>query len=184
LRDVFGLEMVELPVKTKKIAPGQKKTVQETKSSSSSKSYVVRNILPAHVYKAAIENDIIEWGDDVPQIGLVMVLLSLIYTNGRVIPQDRFKRFLIQLELLSNSLPSVANDMDELLKPFIRVGYIEKQKAEAGSTKEDFEYRWGPRAKVEIEEKAVRAFIIQMYGESAIDGFEKEIEKAAGGDDA
>jgi hypothetical protein len=63
------------------------------------------------------------------------------------------------------------------------VGYIEKQKSETGSTKEDFEYRWGPRAKVEVDEKAMHAFIIQMYGESAIEGFEKEIEKAAGGDD-
>ena len=52
--------------------------------------------------------------------------------------------------------------MDELLKPFIRLGYIDKQKVETGSTKEDFEYRWGSRAKVEVEEKDVRAFIIQV----------------------
>jgi hypothetical protein len=54
-------------------------------------------------------------------------------------------------------------DLEKLLSTFVKQGYLERQKTRSeqsqNSEKEPLEYRWGPRAKIEMPESNLIEFI-------------------------
>ncbi|KAK9766099.1 hypothetical protein K7432_005062 [Basidiobolus ranarum] len=174
LRETFGMELVELPSKEKFINGGRK-----GKDKQATKSYILRNILP-------VEEGFIDWGQDKKHIGLIMVILSLILVNNRVLSDDQLKHFLRRLSIREGVEHSEFGDIDQLISQFIKQGYLDKSQAnivDVSSQSNEvalFEYRWGPRSKVEIAEINVLNFITEVFGKKGDSLMLKALEKTIG----
>lgn len=76
---------------------------------------------------------------------------------------------LSRLQLLPRD-PS--RDVDRLLNTLVRQAYLDRQRTDAAATaaslatnrehEVDFEYRWGPRAKVEVKEEDIVRFVTEV----------------------
>ncbi|RIB28767.1 MAGE family-domain-containing protein [Gigaspora rosea] len=184
LRDIFGMDLVELPAKEKKAVTSSGTTrrggANKDKSSSASKSYALQNILPQKLR----ETGLIQWDRNEEQeiMGLLTVILSLIHVNGRVLSDDQLRHYFRTLYLDNN--PKF--ELEKLLANFVKQGYLDKQKsgfADSSSQapeKDHVEYRWGPRAKIEMPETNLCDFIKSVYGGDAPPDIDKQIERASG----
>ncbi|CAG8761955.1 736_t:CDS:2, partial [Acaulospora morrowiae] len=187
LRDIFGMDLVELPVKDKRVNIGSNapRRNAQVKEKSSSNSYILKNILP----KKLLETDLINWdkNKDLEVMGLLTVVLSLILVNGRVLSDGRY--YFHQLNNYTRRLHLHNDerfDLEKLIANFVKQGYLVKQKVSVvenpsqTSDKDPVEYRWGPRAKIEMPESNLCDFIKAVYGNDAPPDLEKRIERASG----
>ncbi|KAG0314241.1 Melanoma-associated antigen D2, partial [Dissophora globulifera] len=167
LRDVFGMELAELMTKGRS---GQ--SVEK-----GSKSYVLRNILPVEL----LDNNAVDWDSEVEDMGLLMVILSLIMVREGVIYESALMSHLRRLSLLEDNSPF--GDIQKKLDVMIKRRYLERNKLEhmdESGEKVEMEYRWGARARIEFPESNVVKFIQEVFGREAPIGLEASIFKAAG----
>ncbi|ORZ05519.1 MAGE family-domain-containing protein [Lobosporangium transversale] len=167
LRDVFGMEMVELSTK------GRTKNANE----KGTKTYMLKNILPVDLITA----DVIDWGQELEDIGLLMVILSLIMVRQGAIYESALMSHFRRLLLLEDNSPF--GDIHKKLDILIRKRYLEKFKLEHmddSGEKVEMEYRWGARARIEVPEMNVVKFIQEVFGREAPLELESSIMKAAG----
>jgi hypothetical protein len=71
---------------------------------------------------------------------------------------DQLTHYFRRLYLVDND----KFDLEKLLSTFVKQGYLDKQKTSdqsQNSEKEPLEYRWGPRAKIEMPENNLNEFI-------------------------
>ncbi|CAG8489573.1 8404_t:CDS:2 [Racocetra fulgida] len=149
LRDIFGMDLVELPAKEKKAitSSGTTRRGGANKDKSSSKSYALQNILPQKLRDT-----------------------------------DQLRHYFRTLYLENN--PKF--ESDKLLANFVKQGYLDKQKSgfadnsSQAPEREHVEYRWGPRAKIEMPEANLCDFIKSVYGDDAPPDIIKQIERASG----
>ncbi|KAJ3093165.1 hypothetical protein HK102_006081 [Quaeritorhiza haematococci] len=180
LRDTVGMELVELPTREKRAAnTGAARRAQTAKAEpAGSKAYVLRTILPIEERETMVE-----WGDQAPHMILLCLILSLIYVNGRVLASDVLYNYLRHFNLSKDksSHPHFP-DLDHELAVFVKNGYLDKAKIQ-GTENDYYEYKWGPRAKVEFPEENVVAFMLEMYADandSVREKLAKEIKRSAG----
>jgi len=172
LRQVFGLELVELPVKDKKVVPGKKQPT--TMASGTSKQYVLRNLLKAEV------NQLINWRDELPKMGLLYVILSLILMSGdHVLTEESLWHHLKTLRVYKDKDHPLFGEPDKIITQYVKENFIVKNKV-VTNNQETFEFRWGPRARVEVSAESIVEFISEIYGEEADNNFKKELKKQAG----
>jgi len=174
LEDIFGMSMAELPKKSF-VAGGTRKPVGN--KDQTAKSYVLKNILPQE-YR---ETNIISWEKNNEDImGLLTVILSLIHVNGRVLSDDQLTHYFRRLYLVDND----KFDLEKLLSTFVKQGYLDKQKISTDQSqnleKDPLEYRWGPRAKIEMPENNLIKFIRALFGHDAPPDLDKQIERSSG----
>lgn len=175
LEDIFGMKLAELPKKSFGTGGARKPVGNKDKPT---KSYVLKNVLPQE-YR---ETDIINWGKNEQDImGLLTVILSLIHVNGRVLSDDQLNHYFRRLHLVGND----KFDLEKLLSTFVKQGYLDRQKTSSTDQsqnleKDPFEYRWGPRAKIEIPENNLNKFIRALFGHDVPPDFDKQIERSAG----
>lgn len=89
------------------------------------------------------------------------MVVSLIYLNGRSLPENKLDRYLRRMNAEKHT-PIGATD--KLLQTMIRHNYIMKQKD--GTTDDgSFDYVLGPRAKVEIGPEGVLSMLktVRVY---------------------
>jgi len=180
LEDIFGMSLAELPSKEKKsFGTGGSRKPVGNKDKPSTKSYVLKNVLPQE-YRVS---DIISWekNNEEDIMGLLTVILSLIHVNGRVLSDDQLAHYFRRLYLVDND----KFDLEKLLSTFVKQGYLDKQKTNRSdqsqnSEKEPLEYRWGPRAKIEMPESNLVEFIRALFGRDAPSDLDKQIERSSG----
>ncbi|RUP52171.1 MAGE family-domain-containing protein [Jimgerdemannia flammicorona] len=179
LREVFGMEMVELPAKDKRIVPGAKRTAKDARPSGT-KSYVLRSVIS----QAHREAGLVHWGrEGEQQMGLCNVILSLILVNGRMLSDTALLAYLHRLHYHPGDPTHPLGDLDRTLSNLVKQGYLDRQKTDAVVHRDRdaaFEYRWGPRAKVEIKEEAVVSFIAEVYGPDKPNDLPRQIELVMG----
>ncbi|ORY03619.1 MAGE-domain-containing protein [Basidiobolus meristosporus CBS 931.73] len=174
LRETFGMELVELPNKEKFNNGGRK-----GKDKQATKAYILRNILP-------VQEGFINWGKDRKQMGLIMVILSLILVNNRVLSDDQLKHSLRRLSICEGVEHAEFGDIDQLVTQFIKQGYLDKSQVNhvdfSSQSNEipSYEYRWGPRAKVELTEINVLNFITEIFGKKGDPHMLSALEKTIG----
>ncbi|GES74228.1 MAGE-domain-containing protein [Rhizophagus clarus] len=173
LEDIFGMKLAELPKKSFGTGGARKPVGNKDKTS---KSYILKNVLPQE-YR---ETDIINWGKN-EQEGLLTVILSLIHVNGRVLSDDQLNHYFRRLYLVGND----KFDLEKLLSTFVKQGYLDRQKTSRtdqsqNSEKDPLEYRWGPRAKIEMSESNLIKFIRALFGHDVPPDFDKQIERSSG----
>lgn len=57
--------------------------------------------------------------------------------------------------------------LDTFFSQMLRQGYLEKVRVQSDASSPTFEWRWGARAELEIGEKAIANFIVDLYSDGA-----------------
>ena len=139
-KKVFGIDVVEIEV-------------------GKSKGYILINESIAH-------GNLIDWGDDLPKIGLLLVVLSLIITSDHdfVITESQLCHALKRFGIEPKAEHKVFGDADKLIsQEFVRQCCLGRKKV-VGGDETAYEYRWGQRAEKEISKKKLGLFISEIYG--------------------
>ncbi|KTW31473.1 hypothetical protein T552_00116 [Pneumocystis carinii B80] len=180
LRNVFGMELVELPYKNnyKHISTSHLRRSQNSQTHNSfsmthlNKSWILCSILDPKYSDLIFE---------VPTIkesvfsGIVMTILSILIMNGGEISSELLIKYLSQLQMDKDT--SIGS-LDKTLKEMVKKGYLEKIKDDITSTNEEkgYIYLLGPRGKTEIDPESLTAFIKKIQGDTAPQNL-KEIVK-------
>lgn len=140
LQKVFGIDVVEIEV-------------------GKSKGYILIN-------ESIAQGNLIDWGDDLPKIGLLLVVLSLIITSDHdfVITESQLWHTLKRFGIEPKVEHKVFGDADKLIsQEFVRQCYLDRKKV-VGGDETAYEYRWGQRAEKELSKKKLGLFISEIYG--------------------
>ncbi|CAG8580367.1 4763_t:CDS:2 [Paraglomus occultum] len=182
LREVFGMTIAELPTKERKNVIGstaaRRAAANKDKPTTYVKSYMLKNII-AQEHR---QPEMINWKNDEPAMGLLMVILSLILVHGRVLTDDQLKHYFRRLYLTEDH--EVFGNISEAVNTFVKQGYLDRVKLASSdssqSDKDHYEYYCGPRAKVEIKESSMIGFIQTILGGVSLENLSKQIERASG----
>ncbi|TGZ84659.1 MAGE-domain-containing protein [Ascodesmis nigricans] len=172
LRKVFGMEMVELPLR-EKTKLSQRRAAQSSDKSSSSKSYILVSTLPIEYRLPTILAPTTP--KDAAYQGLVSFVVALIYLSGRILSVRNLERYLSQMDVDEHYA-------DKTLSQMQRHGYIVKVKdttADIGDVT-PFEYHLGPRAKMEIGEEGLKRLVRSVFGEDAPEDLDARIKMNIG----
>ncbi|RPB04118.1 MAGE-domain-containing protein [Choiromyces venosus 120613-1] len=153
LERVFGMKMVELPIREKTKLSQRRAAQTSEKAPSTSKSYVLTTVLPEHLREPEIVQP---FGvKEQAYVGLTTMVVSLIYLNGRSIAETKLDRYLRRMNADRNT---AAGETEKVLQSMIRHGYISKQKDD-NANDGSFDYVLGPRGKVEIGTDGVLSMV-------------------------
>lgn len=86
--------------------------------------------------------------------GLVTMIVSLIYLNGCILPENKLDRYLLRMN--ADEYTPVEKT-EKVIAMMVKQGYIIKQKDDMGEGGHD--YYLGPRAKVEIGSDGVLSML-------------------------
>ncbi|KAI9794537.1 MAG: hypothetical protein M1816_004424 [Peltula sp. TS41687] len=182
LREKFGMEMVELPMR-EKITISQRRAAQRTdKSLTSSKAYVLTSILPE---KYRLSEDIVSpprvptSETEATYVGLYTFIISIISLCGGTIAEAKLERY---LKRTNADQYTPIDKTDKLLQRLCKEGYLVKVK-DTSSGEEVVEYMVGPRGKVEIGQDGVTGLVKTVYGEDAMDDLDARIQRSLGVND-
>ena len=173
-KHVFGMEMVELPMRAKTKLTARRNAQQTEKTATSSNSYILTSILPPQF----MEPEIIQprLTSEREYLGLVSFITSLIYLNNRVLPHIKLERY---MRALNADEYTPIGTLDKVLQQMTKHGYIIRAKDNTGEETQ-FEYHLGPRAKVEIGEEGVKALIATVYGDEEIEDLDAKFKRNIG----
>ncbi|KAI9833054.1 MAG: hypothetical protein M1819_003887 [Sarea resinae] len=188
LRDKFGMEMIELPIK-EKVTISQRRDIEEAdrafvsaaqradKASTSSKAWVLTTILPSkyasnptiipppHVPTSTTEST---------YIGLYTFIIALISLSGGSISEAKLERYMRR----ANADQYTPIDRTErLLARLCKEGYLVKFR-DASSGEEVVEYMVGPRGKVEIGPEGVAGMIKTVYAADEAEDLDQRIQRS------
>jgi len=144
LQNVFGINVVDTEV-------------------GKQKGYMLINALD-NKYDAPHQT----WSDDDhANMGLVMVVLSVIFMKGNVLPEEDLFDLLNRLGIAADRPHETFGDIKHLIMTdFVRQGYLEVER-EQGTDPPTHLFRWGPRAKAETSKRHAMDFICQVFGEDS-----------------
>ncbi|QBZ60447.1 hypothetical protein PoMZ_07388 [Pyricularia oryzae] len=175
LRAVFGMEMVELPVRDKttlSVEEQRKAAKSQSKGSSSSNTYILVTTLPEDYRTAAIvaPSRIPTAEKEAAYVGLYSMIVTIIQLNRGELSDPKLKRYLQRLNAETNT-PVEKTDL--LLQRLIRQNYIVKT-VERNAQGDDDAITWrvGPRAKQELTDEAMASIVRDVYGEA----YDQELE--------
>ncbi|KAF9158755.1 hypothetical protein DFQ27_002204 [Actinomortierella ambigua] len=208
LRDIFGMEMVELTVRSKAstVPGGPSSGGAATTAAGSSTAAGAAGaggssnnaggagaggikgpagsksyILRTILPQELMASSVIDQEADLESSGLLMVILSLIMVRNGAIYESALMSHLRRLSLLEDN--SYFGDVTKKLDQLIKKRYLERIKLahmDESGEKAEMEYRWGARAYVEYPKHLVVDFIKDVFGENAPQGLTDSIRKAAG----
>ncbi|KAL1955330.1 hypothetical protein VTO42DRAFT_8670 [Malbranchea cinnamomea] len=194
LRERFGMQMVELPLK-EKITVSQRRAAQRAeKPSTTSKSWIVTSTLPAAYRTPTIlpPSRAPSTFTESTYIALYTFIIALVMLCGGSIEESRLDRCLRRVNADSYT---PLDRTDRLLARMCKDGYLVRHRDTDGG-EEVVEYFVGPRGKVEVGVNGVSGLVKEVYGfgmtgeannggngESAED-FEKRLKRSLGIRDA
>ncbi|KAI0476117.1 MAGE family protein [Xylariaceae sp. FL0804] len=184
LREVFGIEMSELPVREKRTLRDKQKAAARraaSQASASSRQYVLISTLPP-AYKAQPivgPSRIPSQPEEAAYVGFYTLLIALVVLSGGELSDTKLRRYLDRLNADQN-LPS--DKTENVLAKLVRQGYVDKvvEKSDAG---DDDTVTWcvGPRGRVEVPPASIKAVVTQVWGEPEDqDDFDKKLNKSLG----
>ncbi|KAJ1655800.1 hypothetical protein IWQ61_004515 [Dispira simplex] len=202
LRDVFGMEMIELPAREKIVSqnPTARRAAAVQKERSTSKAtWILCNVLDLPTTTDA--KPLIDWDYQTGLMGITGAILSLIFLNNMALPADRLEYYLQKLD----PHPLVWGGTDDrdrtlsihqLLANLVRMNYLDRlplgsidsthpssSGVSSQMTGQDtilYEYRWGPRAKVEFPLMRMARFIAKVSGEPVTPALLRKLEHVCG----
>ncbi|RMZ75637.1 hypothetical protein DV738_g5399, partial [Chaetothyriales sp. CBS 135597] len=142
LKHVFGMQLVELPLKEKTSLKDRRNQTTQTKAAAPNKSWTLVSVLPREYRDFEAEN---------AYTGFYSLVVTLIYLNGNELTEQKLERYLARLNADTNT-PS--GTLDRTLTRMIREGYIDKKRETIGG-EDQISYVVGPRGKVEVGARGV-----------------------------
>ncbi|KAI9737476.1 MAG: hypothetical protein M1834_009631 [Cirrosporium novae-zelandiae] len=181
LREKFGMEMVELPVRDKITIQERIAAKKNEKASQTTRAWILTSTLPEQ-YRT---NPTIIAPPKVPSaitestyVALYTFIISLILLNDGSLPEAKLETY---LKKTNSEQYTPIDKTDKLLIRLCKEGYIIRIR-DTSSGEEKVEYRVGPRGKVEVGAEGVAGFVRKVYckeNEEAAE-LEKKIQKSLG----
>ncbi|KAI6369987.1 hypothetical protein MCOR25_004330 [Pyricularia grisea] len=175
LRAVFGMEMVELPVRDKttlSVEEQRRAAKSQSKGTTSSNTYILVTTLPEDYRTAAIvaPSKVPTAEKEAAYVGLYSMIVTIIQLNRGELSDPKLKRYLQRLNAETNT-PVEKTDL--LLQRLIRQNYIVKT-VERNPQNDDDAITWrvGPRAKQELTDESMASIVRDVYGEA----YDQELE--------
>jgi len=179
LRQTFGMEMVELPAK-EKVTIQQKRAAQKSgaadKPSTTSKSWILRSILPEKFRIPGImpPPKVPTQQIEEAYVGLYSFVVSVIMLAGGRLPEAKLERYLKR----TNADQSTPVDTKEkVLARMEKEGYIQRVR-EMNAGEETVEYLVGPRGKMEVGEEGMAGMVKMVYGNSLNEEARQRLERS------
>ena len=174
LNTVFGMEMVELPMR-EKVTIQQKRAAAKSQSQgqkTTSSAWILTSTLPPRFRSSDVlpPPQVPTAETEAQYAALYTFIVSCIMLSGGTLSDSRLDRYLSRANVnevtpFAQSSMSVAIDKTEkLLKRMERDGYIVKVRDNSGGD-ETVEWIVGPRGKVEVGDQGVRGMVKEVYGE-------------------
>nr|XP_058963057.1 non-structural maintenance of chromosomes element 3 homolog [Pocillopora verrucosa] len=114
--------------------------------------------------KSEEQHELIDWGDDLPKMGLLMVVLGMIFMCDHVITESKLWHMLKKLGIEPKKEHEVFGDSEKLIsQEFVRQCYLDRKKV-LGGDEAAYEYRWGARAEKELTWRQALKFVSEIYG--------------------
>lgn len=177
LRDVFGMELTELPIK-EKVTITQKRAAQRSGTQSQksfSKAYILTSTLPAAYRRPDIlpPAKIPSTAAESSYVGLTTFLVALIFLSpGQSLAETRLERHLKRMNADNYALSG--EKTEKVLKRMEREGYIVKVRERDQGGEETVDYIVGPRGRVEVGERGAAGIVREVYGRSGAEADELE----------
>ncbi|KAH8149318.1 uncharacterized protein LAJ45_06858 [Morchella importuna] len=175
LREVFGMQLVELPMREKTKLSQRRAAQNSDRAPTSSKQYLLQTVLPQPFRESEIVQP--HGFREQTYTGLVTMIVSLIYLNGKVLPENKLIRYLTRMNA-DDYTP--IDKTEKIIALMVKQGYITKQKDDTGDGGHD--YYLGPRAKMEIGSDGVLNMLKTVYGVKAPEDLEKKLQRNIGPD--
>ncbi|KAI1198277.1 MAGE protein [Nemania serpens] len=179
LQKVFGMEMVELPVREKRTLK-DKQTVKRgaSQSSASSRQYILISSLPKGYRTRTIigPSRIPGAAEEASYVGFYTVIVSLITLSSGELSDMKLRRYLTRLNAGQN-LPM--DKTDHVLQKLIRQGYLDKVVERVEGDEDAITWCVGPRGKVEVSPQSIANVVREVWGDPP-DDFEIKLQKSLG----
>ncbi|KAK8024019.1 mage family protein [Apiospora rasikravindrae] len=181
LRQVFGMEMEELPVKEKRtLKEKQKATARKANGATSSRQYVLVTTVPSQYRTPEIiaPSRAPSSREEGEYAGFYTFLISIISLSGGELSDMKLRRILTRVNA-SQNLPM--DKTDNVLVKLVRQGYLDKVVEKSDHGEEDT-VTWcvGSRGRVEVPPESVAGFIRTVWGGEKPDDLEKKISRSLG----
>ena len=169
LKNVFGMQLVELPSKEKTSLKDRRNQATQTKvPSTTSKSWILVSVLP----KAYKENKNIMQPTHAPSVlseseytAFYTVVVGMIYLNSNELTEQKLERYLKRFNAETNT---PVGTLEKTVARMIREGYVEKKRENVGG-EDQISYVVGPRGKVEVGMKGTAGVVKSVYGLGAVE---------------
>ncbi|KAJ5959737.1 uncharacterized protein N7479_006887 [Penicillium vulpinum] len=162
LKQRFGMEMSELPVR-EKVTITQRRAAQKTeKPSSANKSWIVTSTLPP-AYRSSdilIPTKAPSLYTESTYTGIYSFIIAVIMLNGGSLAEQKLDRYLARTNA---EVATPVDRTDKLLQRLCKEGYIIKTREMDGG-EEVIEYVLGPRGKIEVGTSGVAGLVRTVYG--------------------
>ncbi|KAH6710647.1 MAGE family-domain-containing protein [Leptodontidium sp. MPI-SDFR-AT-0119] len=179
LRTKFGMEMVELPIKTKNTMKEKRAALKTKGNSKPTANYILTTILPPEYRSPEImpPSTIGSEHNEASYIGICTAIVSIIALSPNdTVPDHKLHQY---LERLSMEKHTGLGTTEVLLARMIKDQYIYKT-TEKTADDETIDWRVGPRGKVEIGNKGIQGLVNEVYGDSAPDDLDKRLHRSLG----
>ncbi|KAI9852369.1 MAG: hypothetical protein M1838_000891 [Thelocarpon superellum] len=180
LRSVFGMEMVELPIR-EKVTISQRRAAQRVdKASTTSKAYILQSILPDKYRsdpRILPPPKIPTSENEATYNGLYTFLISVIYLSGGTIGEAKLER---HLKRVNADQYTPIDKTEKLLLRLCKEGYLTRVKDSSGG-EEVVEYMVGPRGKLEVGIDGVMGVAKTVYGD--MEDLEAKVQRSMGLDE-
>ncbi|KAL8393360.1 hypothetical protein RB595_003218 [Gaeumannomyces hyphopodioides] len=178
LQVVFGMEMVELPVRDKStLSVDEQRRVakSQTKGTASSNTYILVTTIPEPYRSAVIipPSKIQSSDAEAIHVGLYSLIITIITLNGGELSDHKLKRY---LQRMNANVNTPLEKTEAMLQRLIRQGYIVKTVERNPQSDEDaITWHVGPRGKQEVTHEAIASIAREVYGAAANDELEKKL---------
>ncbi|KAF3062091.1 Non-structural maintenance of chromosome element 3 [Daldinia childiae] len=181
LQQVFGMEMVELPVKEKRtLKEKQRANARKaaSQSTASSRQYILVSTLPPGYKSQSIiaPSRIPSTSEEAAYVGFYTMVISLIVLNGGELSDTKLRRYLTRLNA-SQNLPM--DKTDNVLQKIVRQGYVDKVVEKSDGDEDAVTWCIGSRGRVEVPPESIAAVITEVWGELP-DDFHTKLQRSLG----
>ncbi|KAM5346941.1 hypothetical protein ACJ41O_009946 [Fusarium nematophilum] len=179
LREVWGMELRELPVREKLSLQERRQAMRNNSQlRTGSGAYILTSTLPEAYRSAAILKATKELPFESFYQGFYTTVIAIIWLNQGEISDQKLKRNLARL----NADQNISTDKTEIiLKGMERHGYVDKRidRPPIGQDGEPtITWHVGPRGKEEVGLDGVMGMVREVYGESWDQGMEKKLRSS------
>ncbi|KAK4634736.1 hypothetical protein CLAFUW4_00346 [Fulvia fulva] len=166
LREVFGMELVELPAKEKITLQQRRAAAKSQSQSKGATSWIVTSILPSEFRDPAIMSPPAAptIAEESKYVAVYTMLVAIIMLNGGSLPDAKMERNLKKLQIGDNTPISEYDKTEKLMKRLEKDGYIVRVKENTGTGEDDIYWIVGSRGKVEVGTDAVRGLASAVFG--------------------
>ncbi|KAI9644416.1 hypothetical protein NHQ30_007773 [Ciborinia camelliae] len=180
LRSVFGMEMVELPVKENVTIKGRLKEASRKSKHTTTSSYILTSILPTEYRSPSIiqPSKVVSQWDEATYIGFYTTVVSVIMLSPDSTMTD--SKLMSVLRKLNAETNMPIDKTTLILKKMMQQNYVTRTIEKNDGDEEVIEWRVGPRGKMEIGTKGVQGLVKEVYGAEAPEDIDKRLNRSLG----